>query len=106
MPTVIIGIMINSFYDQGTEDIYNGIDSKLARKICPKDVWRIACRELDQINKVNFLTELNIPPGNRLECLYGKREGQYSIRINDQFRVCFYWENNNAEQVEITDYHK
>jgi len=60
---------------------------------------------LDQINRVRDLRELAVPPGNRLERLRGGRRGQYSIRINQQYRVCFYWKDEHAEKVEITDYH-
>jgi len=62
-------------------------------------------RKLDQINRVRELRELAVPPGNRLEGLKGNRYGQHSIRINDQYRVCFRWENGNAYEVEIADYH-
>ena len=72
---------------------------------CPKLLWAIARRKLDQLNRVRDLVELAIPPGNRLERLRGNRVGQYSIRINEQYRVCFRWENGYADQVEITDYH-
>jgi proteic killer suppression protein len=60
---------------------------------------------LDQINRVRGLRELAVPPGNRLEALRGKRRGQHSIRINDQYRICFRWEVGHAHEVEITDYH-
>jgi proteic killer suppression protein len=60
---------------------------------------------LDQINRVRDLRELAVPPGNRLEPLRGNRSGQYSIRINDQYRICFYWERGYADEVEIDDYH-
>jgi len=65
----------------------------------------VARRKLDQINRVRELAELAVPPGNRLERLRGHRSGQYSIRINDQYRVCFHWETGYADDVEITDYH-
>ena len=64
-----------------------------------------ACRKLTQINRVRELAELTVPPGNRLERLTGDRSGQHSIRINDQYRVCFRWKEGVADHVEITDYH-
>jgi proteic killer suppression protein len=68
-------------------------------------VWPVARRKLDQINRVRELRELAVPPGNRLERLKGNRSGQQSIRINDQYRICFRWENGYAYEAEITDYH-
>lgn len=97
--------MIRSFVDGSTEDVFNGISSKRARAACPSEIWPAARRKLDQLNRVRRLHELRVPPGNRLEQLRGKRKGQYSIRINDQFRICFRWEDGYADQVEITDYH-
>ena len=97
--------MIGSFADNGTEDIFNGADTRAARNTCPKSLWATARRKLDQLNRVRNLVELAVPPGNRLERLRGNRVGQYSIRINEQYRVCFQWENGYANQVEITDYH-
>ncbi len=97
--------MINSFRNRGIEDIFNGLDTRFARQICPRNLWRIVLRKLDQINRVRELRELAIPPGNRLESLRGDRAGQYSIRINDQFRICFRWEEGDAYEIEITDYH-
>lgn len=97
--------MIRSFANRGTEDVFDGSSSKAARATCPKDIWRLAQRKLDQINRVQSVNELLIPPGNRLERLRGSRVNQYSIRINDQYRICFKWEDDHAFQVEITDYH-
>ena len=97
--------MIQSFYDRGTGDIFNRIGSKEARRTCPDRVWKIAGRKLDQLNAAVSLGSLRIPPGNRLEGLKGNREGQHSIRINDQFRICFIWTDKGPERVEITDYH-
>ena len=97
--------MIHSFKDKGTEDIFNGKNTKDARKICPRSVWKIAAKKLDQLDSIIFLDELRVPPGNKLESLSGKRKGQYSIRINDQYRVCFIWKQDNPQQVKITDYH-
>lgn len=97
--------MIVSFKDKATEDIFNGINSKVARKTCPQTLWRIATRKLDQLDSVTQVEELNVPPGNRLETLSGDREGTYSIRINEQYRICFIWEEAGPSNVEITDYH-
>ena len=97
--------MIESFLDKATEDIFNGINSRDARKICPNNLWRIARRKLDQLDSVNALDELKIPPGNRLEALSGDRKGLFSIRINEQYRICFNWNENRPGNVEITDYH-
>nr|WP_321402530.1 type II toxin-antitoxin system RelE/ParE family toxin [uncultured Desulfobacter sp.] len=94
-----------SFKNKGTEDVFDGISSKAARKICPQSIWPVAGRKLDQINRVQDVTELQIPPGNHLEQLKGDRENQFSIRINQQYRVCFIWEEGHAYEVEITDYH-
>lgn len=97
--------MIQSFKDTGTEDIFDGAVSRAALKCCPKSIWSVARRKLDQLNRVRELAELRVPPGNRLELLKGDREGQYSIRINRQYRICFQWEDDYAYEVEITDYH-
>jgi proteic killer suppression protein len=97
--------MIKSFKTTGTEDIFDGLDSKAARKCCPKSIWLVARRKLDQINRVRELSELNVPPGNHLERLKGDRENQHSIRINQQYRICFNWEEGHAYEIEITDYH-
>lgn len=97
--------MIVLFKDKATEDIFNGVNSKLARKSCPQTLWRVASRKLDQLDSVINLEELKIPPGNRLELLSGNREGSYSIRINGQYRVCFVWQELGPADVEITDYH-
>jgi len=97
--------MIQSFKNRATEDIFNGINSKAARKICPQSLWKIAFRKLDQIDSVEALGDLRIPPGNRLESLSKDRKGQHSIRINDQYRICFVWTETGPIDVEITDYH-
>ncbi len=98
--------MIASFKNAGTEDIFDGMASKVARKCCPKSLWPVARRKMDQLNRVQELKELNFPPGNRLERLKGDRENQFSIRINQQYRICFIWEKGHAYEVEIVDYHK
>jgi proteic killer suppression protein len=97
--------MILSFKDTGVEDVFNGNNSSAARRTCPENLWKIAARKLDQLDSVSVLQELRIPPGNRLEALSGKQKGQYSIRINDQYRICFFWTKQGPDQVEIVDYH-
>lgn len=97
--------MIVSFTNQGTEDIFDGKRSKQASKICPASLWKVAVRKLDQLNQAEHLDDLRVPPGNRLEKMKGDRSGQHSIRINDQYRVCFSWTRNGPVQVEVTDYH-
>ena len=98
--------MIVSFKDDGTEHVFDGRDTKKARKACPSDLVRVARRKLDQVNQAARLDDLRVPPNNRLEKLRGDREGQHSIKINDQWRVCFRSTNAGAEEVEIVDYHK
>ncbi len=97
--------MIVSFKNQATEDIFNGEKTKEARKTCPQSLWRVASRKLDQLDSVETLEELQVPPGNRLESLIGDRKGEYSIRINEQYRICFKWTFSGPDDVEITDYH-
>ncbi|MFQ5779523.1 MAG: type II toxin-antitoxin system RelE/ParE family toxin [Nitrospiria bacterium] len=97
--------MIRSFRNRGTEDIFDGSNTRAARRACPRAVLPVARRKLDQINRVRDVRELEVPPGNQLERLGGDRSGQYSIRINDQYRICFYWERGYADEIEITDYH-
>lgn len=82
-----------------------GRETKQARKSCPSDLMRVARRKLDQLNQAVALGDLRAPPSKRLEKLRGEREGQYSIRINDQCRVGFRWTESGAEDVEIVDYH-
>lgn len=98
-------VMILSFKSQGSEDIFDGNDSKQARKQCPISCWEVARRKLDQLNAASSLDDIKVPPGNRLEALKGDRQGQYSIRINDQYRICFIWTLQDASEVEIVDYH-
>lgn len=104
LPCYHVG-MIQSFKNAGTEDIFNGENTKAARNLCPNNIWKIAVRKLDQLDSVSALAELRIPPSNRLEALSGDRKGQYSIRINDQYRICFIWTEKGPDQVEIVDYH-
>ncbi len=79
--------------------------SKRASKSCPSDLWGVARRKLDQLNQADVLQDLRVPPKNQLEAHKRGRKGQHSIRINDQWRVCFRWDRGDAYDVEITDYH-
>lgn len=97
--------MIVSFRDKQTRAVYDGESSKAARKRLPADLWRISQRKLDQMRRVTRLAQLTVPPGNALEPLRGDREGQHSIRINDQYRICFVWTEQGPADVEIVDYH-
>lgn len=97
--------MIESFRDRAAEDIFNGVNSKAARKACPEKLWKIATRKLDQLDSVHSLEELKVAPGNRLEALSRDRKGQYSIRINEQYRICFLWGEAGPSDVEVADYH-
>ena len=93
--------MIRSFKDKDTEAIFNG---RFVRRI-PKQVAPLAARKLNQVHAAGSLDDLRIPPGNRLEALKGDRKGQHSIRINDQWRLCFVWSAEGVWDVEIVDYH-
>ena len=97
--------MIRSFRDSGTEDVFNGVDSRRARRVCPSTVWAVARRKLDQLDATVSLEALRVPPGNQLEALKKDRRGQHSIRINGQFRICFVWTPDGPDAVEIVDYH-
>jgi len=93
--------MIRSFTDKETAAIFSGY----AVRRLPLDMQQTARRKLKQLDAAHIIEELRIPPGNRLELLKGNRKGQWSIRINDQWRICFRWQDGNAEEVEIVDYH-
>ena len=97
--------MIVAFRGQGTRDIFNGVNSRAARKTCPESLWKVAARKLDLLDSATALDELRVPPGNRLEALSGDRKGNHSIRINEQYRICFQWTEKGPDQVEIVDYH-
>ena len=97
--------MIVSFKGQGTEDIFNGENTKPGRKTCPESLWKTAARKLDLLDAVTVLNELRVPPGNQLEALVGNRKGQHSIRVNDQYRICFIWTEYGPADVEVVDYH-
>lgn len=96
---------IVSFANKGTEDIFEGEDSRKARQTCPSTLWDVARRKLDQLNAAVRLSDLRLPPSNHLEPLKGDRKGQHSLRINQQYRVCFEWTDNGPTGVEIVDYH-
>ena len=98
--------MIKSFADQATEDIYDGTNSRNARRTCPSNLWRVATRKLDLLDSAELLDDLRSPPGNTLEALSAERRGQYSIRINQQYRICFKWMGDGPGDVEIVDYHR
>ena len=93
--------MIQSFADKETAAVFTGY---VVRRL-PQDMQQTARRKLKQLDAARFLDELKIPPGNRLEVLKGDRSGQWSIRINNQWRICFAWINGDAEDVQIVDYH-
>ncbi len=96
--------MIRSIKGKTTQDIYDGINSRQARRI-PREIHDKAARLLDQIDAAPGLDFLRVPPSNRLEKLRGDLEGYWSLRINDQWRIIFRWENTDALDIEITDYH-
>ncbi len=96
--------MIASFADRATEALFHGETGKATRRI-PSDIRSVAVRKLDLLNAAHELQDLRVPPGNRLEALKGELKGRHSIRINDQWRVVFRWENGDAHDVEIDDYH-
>ncbi len=96
---------IRSFKNKGTEDINYGRSSKDALKILPKELHHRAQIKLARLGAGTSLQDFQEIRGNRFEKLKGERKGQYSIRINDQYRICFKWKNENATEVEIVDYH-
>ena len=93
--------MLKSFRDRETEKIWQGT---LSRRL-PHDIQQTARRKLRVLNNVRSLDDLRAPPSNRLEALKGDRKGQHSIRINDQWRICFVWKDGDAHDIEIVDYH-
>ena len=96
--------MIRTLGDDSTRDIWNGVNSKAARRI-PKDLWQVVRRKLDQTDAVTSLDDLRVPPGNRLHALAGNREGQHAMRVNDQYRIVFRFEGSDAFDVRCTGYH-
>jgi toxin HigB-1 len=93
--------MIKSFKDKEAQQVFHRQPS---RKL-PPELQRVALRKLRMLNRAQTLEDLRIPPGNRLEALKGDRQGQYSIRINERWRLCFIWSDGNSSEVEIVDYH-
>ena len=93
--------MILSFANDASAQLWDGFHPAEL----PPSIHKTALRKLTQLHAIQSIDELRIPPGNRLEALKGNRSGQYSIRVNDQFRVCFRWDGRNAPAVEIVDYH-
>lgn len=97
--------MVATFADAATEDVFDGRDARRARGVCPPTLWRVARRTLDLINRASDLRDLAARPGNRLERLEGDRADRWSVRINEQYRICFTWEEGYAYDVEITEDH-
>jgi toxin HigB-1 len=93
--------VIRNFKDKETQRIF---ERQRSRKL-PSDIQQVALRKLRMLDRAETLQDLRVPPANRLERLVGDREGQYSIRVNDQWRICFEWEDGEAWDVEIVDYH-
>ena len=93
--------MIKSFKCKDTEKIF---DRQFSKKL-PNAMQPIALRKLRMLNRATIMNDLKVPPGNRLESLHGERKGQYSIKINNQWRICFRWKEKDAYDVEIVDYH-
>ena len=96
--------MIRGLADATTADIWNGINSKAARRI-PRELWSAIQRKLDQIDAVGAVEDLGVPPGNRLHALRGDLAGYHAIRVSDQYRIVFRFERGNAFDVRCTDYH-
>ena len=97
--------MLRTIADKTTQDVYDGVNSRYARKV-PKELHGKARRLLDQLNAAPSIEFLRIPPSNRLEKLKGDLAGYWSLRINDQWRIIFHWEGNDAHDVQIVDYHR
>ncbi len=93
--------MIQSFACADTERLFH----RQRPKHLPRSIHRVAFRKLRMLHRAQTLRDLRVPPGNRLESLKGDRKGQYSIRVNDQFRICFAWRSGDAFDVEMVDYH-
>jgi len=96
--------VIASFGDRATEDLYHGVRSARVRRF-PTEIRRTAVRKLDMVHAAHALRDLRSPPGNRLEALKGEWEGFHGIRINDQWRIVFRWETEDAHDVSVVDYH-
>jgi toxin HigB-1 len=93
--------VIQGFRDKETEKLFRRERSKAI----PPSLQRVALRKLVQVDAATMLQDLEVPPGNRLEALAGRRAGQHSIRVNDQWRICFVWKDGHAHEVELVDYH-
>ncbi len=91
--------------DTGTADIFNGRDTKVARKTLPTQLWKKARLQLDRVNQATVLQDLAVPPSNNLHALKAPRAGMHAIAINDQFRIVFTWTKDGAADVHIIDYH-
>lgn len=102
---VLLSGVIQSFRNDASEDLFNGRNTKAARKTCPESLWRVLTRKMDALDSAERLEDLLIPPGNRLERLSGTRSGLFSIRVNEQYRICFSWAEGGPEDVEVIDYH-
>ncbi|MGE5358088.1 MAG: type II toxin-antitoxin system RelE/ParE family toxin [Bacteroidales bacterium] len=96
--------MIQSFADKTTADLFRERNTRAARRV-PTDIWRIVQRKLKAIDVAARLDDLRVPAGNRLEVLEGDRAGRYGVRVNDQYRVTFRWEQGHAYEVRVEDYH-
>jgi proteic killer suppression protein len=96
--------VLRTFADDATQDIWNGTNSKAARRI-PRELWPIVRRKLDQIDAVTKLEDLKVPPGNRLHALSGDLRGLHAVRVNDQYRIVFRFEGGDVFDVRCTDYH-
>lgn len=96
--------MIRSFRDRGTEDVFNGRRTKLARRTCPAELWGRAQRRLSQLDYASSLDDLRLPSSNRLHALTGGRKRQHSVSMNMEYRICFTWTEAGPEDVEVTDY--
>jgi proteic killer suppression protein len=96
--------MVRSFADETTRDLFEGKNTKAARRI-PRVIWPAAQRKLKQLDLAERLEEMDVPPSNRLHPLHGARRGQHAVRVNDQYRITFRWENGHADDVCCEDYH-
>lgn len=96
--------MIRSFGDAATEHVFYGEDSRVARRL-PKELWPLIRRKLDALHAAHALSDLRVPPGNRLEALRGDQAGRYSIRVNEKYRATFHFESGHASEVRCEDYH-
>jgi len=97
--------MIVSFADTASEDLFNGRSTKAIRRVLPQTLWKVAGKRLDQLDSAVQLEDLKVPPGNRLEALKGNRKGQFSVRINEQYRICFRWTEQGPADIEVVNYH-